>query len=194
VSLVIANLVTIGLALSQGWDLEELMFIYWAQSVIIGVFTYARMMSLRKFSTRGMTSGGFPEPETTATKHGTANFFTFHFGFFHLIYFGFLVMRAPKSLLANLPFLILGVVVFAANHGYTFLKHRKRDALGKPGLAGIMIFPYIRIVPMHLTLMVAIAVDSPSPTVLVLFLVLKTCADVVMDWIELATLPESQPA
>jgi hypothetical protein len=91
-------------------------------------------------------------------------------------------------------FLLLGVIAFAANHGYSFLEHRKRDALDRPGLAAIVIFPYVRIVPMHLTLIVAMAVDSPSTWVLLLFLSLKTVADVLMHKLEHATLPVSQSA
>ena len=37
-SLIFANLVTIVLAILGNWDLATVMFIYWAQSIIIGIF------------------------------------------------------------------------------------------------------------------------------------------------------------
>ena len=39
ISLIFANLVTIVLAIIGNWDLATVLFIYWAQSIIIGIFT-----------------------------------------------------------------------------------------------------------------------------------------------------------
>ena len=38
-SLLAANIITIILAILENWDLATILFIYWAQSVIIGIFT-----------------------------------------------------------------------------------------------------------------------------------------------------------
>jgi len=45
VSLVVANLATVGVALAQGWDLAVLMWVYWVQSCTIGLFSFFRMLS-----------------------------------------------------------------------------------------------------------------------------------------------------
>ena len=50
----------------------------------------------------------------------------------------------------------------------------------------------LAIVPMHVTLIVAMAINSPSTLVLVLFMALKTLADVVIDTIEHAAWPQTQ--
>jgi len=50
-----------------------------------------------------------------------------------------------------------------------------------------MFFPYIRIVPMHLTIIFAgnaIEQGSTITGLMVLFLLLKTAADAIMHWIE----------
>jgi hypothetical protein len=39
ISLLSANLITISLAIAGNWDAANVIFIYWAQSVIIGIFT-----------------------------------------------------------------------------------------------------------------------------------------------------------
>jgi|GEM_PF-6349947 len=45
ISLIAANIVTIALAIIGNWDLAMVMFIYWAQSIIIGLFTVLSLIS-----------------------------------------------------------------------------------------------------------------------------------------------------
>lgn len=45
ISLVFANLVTIVLAVIETWDLATVMFIYLAQSIIIGFFTVVSLLT-----------------------------------------------------------------------------------------------------------------------------------------------------
>ena len=59
-SLLAANLITIAVAVWERWDLAPLMWIYWGQSCIIGWFNFARMMSLRRFSTEGLKMNDRP--------------------------------------------------------------------------------------------------------------------------------------
>ena len=47
-SLIAANLITIVFAIYEGWNLQELMVIYWSQSVIIGYFSIRRMLDLKQ--------------------------------------------------------------------------------------------------------------------------------------------------
>ena len=44
-SLIAANLLTIAFAIIGNWDLATVLFIYWAQSVIIGIFTVVSLLS-----------------------------------------------------------------------------------------------------------------------------------------------------
>lgn len=44
ISLIAANLITIILAVLGNWDLATVMFIYWAQSIIIGFFTVMNIL------------------------------------------------------------------------------------------------------------------------------------------------------
>jgi hypothetical protein len=46
ISLLFANLVTIVLAIAGHWDVATVMFIYWAQSVIIGIFTVITLLGI----------------------------------------------------------------------------------------------------------------------------------------------------
>ncbi len=45
ISLILANGITIALAVIENWDLATVMFIYLAQSIIIGFFTIVSMLT-----------------------------------------------------------------------------------------------------------------------------------------------------
>ena len=44
VSLLVANLITIAFAIAGNWDAATAMFIYWVQSVIIGIFAVISLL------------------------------------------------------------------------------------------------------------------------------------------------------
>ncbi len=98
VSLLLANIVTIILAVTQGWSLLPLLWIYWFQSMIIGFFNFFRILGLKDFSTKNFTINNRSVKPTEQTKLFTAIFFAFHYGLFHFGYFVFLSM-APFVLL-----------------------------------------------------------------------------------------------
>ena len=56
------------------------------------------------------------------------------------------------------------------------------DQQGRPNIGGVMFLPYLRIVPMHLTIIVGIGAGYTGGVVL--FGALKTLADALMHWIE----------
>lgn len=184
VTLIGANLIAIVLAVIEGWDLHELMLIYWAQSVIIGYFSVRRMLALVEFSTDGMTQNGRVLTATRATQKSIAGFFTLHYGFFHLVYLVFILMDERNAFQGDWLYLLLCVAVFFLNHRYSFIEHRERDASRKPNIGNIMFFPYARIIPMHLTIIAGGAFSGASTGVLILFLSLKTVADVIMHKVE----------
>ena len=53
ISLIFANLVTIVLAILGNWDLATVMFIYWAQSIIIGIFSVVSILGADTDALRG---------------------------------------------------------------------------------------------------------------------------------------------
>ncbi len=178
-----ANLVTIVLALYEGWDLTELMLIYWAQSVIIGYFNLRRILDLDQFSTENFQMNGVRPPETRQTKHKTAAFFALHYGGFHAAYLVFLLSEG-QGFHGSWLMLTVCTVAYYLNHRYSYFHYRDEDRSRKPNIGIIMFFPYARIVPMHLTIVSGHAVGVATSSGLLLFLVLKTAADVAMHLIE----------
>ena len=197
-ALLVANLITIVLAILENWDLATVLFIYWAQSIIIGIFTVITLLSadtgaLAADMGKSLAKhGGNPEVREEYIwlyKGVLAGFFTLHYGLFHWAYFTFIVL---SGLFGPVDFAGTGIWVacglFFFNHLYSYSYHRSSEKQGAKFVSEEFFRPYNRIIPMHLTIifgsMVVLAfqflgIKSVIP-VLVLFLALKTWMDIRM--------------
>lgn len=172
-SLLVANGCTIALALAQEWQLGAVLAVYWFQSVTIGAFTFARLLGAGVRADRG---------EGLATV-GLALFFAFHYGLFHAVYLVFIAAFAFGGVfgITNLPGVALGCAAFFVTHLVSYLWYRPRQ---EPPMQ-VFAEPYARIVPMHVAIIAGGFVTALLPgetgarLVLLLFLLLKTGADVV---------------
>lgn len=187
--LILSNLLTIVLAVAFSWSIIIILWSYWLQSVIIGFFNFIKILTLKDFSTEGFKSNGRSVSPTTATKISTALFFAFHYGFFHLVYALFLLTFSFVSqsfALIDFGFVFLAGIIFFFNHLFSFL-YFKNKPQKKQNIGSVMFFPYIRIVPMHLTIIFGgmfLFSGSGSVFVLIFFLILKSIADIIMHTIE----------
>lgn len=173
-------------AVVLSWELADVLWIYWAQSVIIGLANFARMMKLKHFSTSGMKSNGKPIPETEAGKRSTAIFFLIHYGFFHFVYLGFVSLNSSLSDFTGWGLLgLVGCVAsFAWSHSRSLRLNQDEDFKDKkPNLGTLMFYPYLRIIPMHLTIIFGSILGGAIGAVL-LFMCLKTAADIGMHKLE----------
>jgi hypothetical protein len=178
--LILTNGATIYVALSRNWSLLTIMIVYWVQSVIIGTFNFFRILSLREFSTENFYINDRQAPPTEKTKHSTAYFFAFHYGFFHAIYALFLLTNAGS---VNVLYILTGGLIFVVDHFFSFRYNRKRDEKKKRNIGTLMFFPYARIIPMHLVIVFyGVFLSGGGP--LIAFLGLKTAADALMHIIE----------
>ena len=150
------------------------------QSIIIGFFQMLRILSLKKFSTDKFTINNQPASPTTQTKIFTAFFFAFHYGFFHFIYAIFL-----SNFFTNLPFdftyLLTGGLIFFLNHLFSFYQDKVIDQQKVQNIGQIMLFPYTRIIPMHLIIIFGALLGPPT---LIIFLLFKTLVDILMHTIK----------
>jgi hypothetical protein len=191
VTLTGSNLVTLAMALAENWNAGTLLWVYWGQSVIIGFFNFLRMLSLKQFSTEGVKANDKPVDPTPETRRSMAFFFLLHYGGFHLVYLIFLVGLAAKGL-ANLEAMGLCLVAFLVNHAFSYAYNLRSDRRNVRNIGTLMVFPYARILPMHLTIIFGSALPW-NRGVLLLFLSLKTLADLIMHVIEHAALGEASP-
>jgi hypothetical protein len=180
-SLVAANAVALLIALVSGWELVDLMAVYWVQSVIIGGSYFLRILSLERFSTENFRINDQPVDPTPETKRKTAFFFLLHFGGFHAAYLIFIVTETPGGFVPGFAFLVCAVA-FAINHAFSYRHNLEADRRGTPNIGTMMFTPYLRVIPMHLTIVFgAVALGTSG---VLLFGLLKLGADVVMHHVE----------
>ena len=163
-ALILANVLTIIIAVALHWNVIDVMWVYWAQSVIIGSIAIFRILLLKQIFAAG--------------------FFLIHYGGFHLGYFVFLYYFNEQSTPA-IPVVGIAIcsLIFLVNHVFSSWHNWKRDMSRKPNPGTLMFAPYVRIIPMHITIVFGSNYAESTGT-LALFLVLKTIMDVIMHMIE----------
>ena len=182
--LLLANAATAVLALAFHWPLAAVTWPFWVQSVVIGWYSRRRILSLTHFSTEGFTVDNRPVPETPESLRQTANFFTLHYGFFHFGYFFALLKFSPALGPWDAIGLIAAAASFVTSHRASFHRNIESDMRGRPNLGVLMFLPYARIVPMHAMILFGAGYVDNSRTAVLVFLALKTGADVLMHHIE----------
>ena len=188
-----SNALTLAAALWQHWNALQLMWPFWAQSLIIGWYARKRILRLRAFSTKGFTINGRPAEPTPKTQRWVANFFALHYGIFHLVYFVFLLLLTGEANdsgdnehgeIRPLDLLVYAALSlsFWLSHRASHREHLATDLAGSPNLGALMMLPYLRIIPMHLTLILGLSVRGNFA--IWLFVALKTAADIGMHIVE----------
>jgi hypothetical protein len=183
-ALIASNLIVIVWALIEGWPLAVIIWVYWSQSVTIGILWFFKILTLKEFSTKGFHINNRPVKPTTSAKTQTAIFFLIHYGIFHLVYAIFLLGLCKTT--EKLPILFMAAV-FLVYQCFSFFYNRKWEGKRKPNIGKMMFFPYARIIPMHLTIIfgrISSKGTFSGEMTLVLFMLLKTLADVIMHVVE----------
>lgn len=171
--LIIGNLYCIWYYENHADSFPTIVWIYWFQSVIIGLFNFLDLLTIKNY-----TSGDFKmnnKPVTSENKGCTAWFFLVHYGGFHLAYFVFLVSQLGVRGIDFLV-LLLGVAAFFLESILNFIRQKQLERTITFNLGTMFMLPYLRIIPMHLMILgPAFLGWKPS----LIFLVLKTVADIL---------------
>ncbi len=151
---------------------SNIIWIYWCQSIIIGLFTFLELLTVRNFTAGNMRLND--QPVTKDNKSCAAWFFLLHYGIFHFVYMIFLAVKFHSSF--NLLFIVLGVATFILESIFSFRRRKAIEEVISINIGAIFFLPYLRIIPMHLTILVPAFLEwDPS----LVFLLLKTFADVI---------------
>ena len=203
--ILLTNLATLVVALWQDWSVLQLMWPFWIQSLVIGWYARQRMLRLTRFSTEGLRINNREVEATPETRQRVAGFFVLHYGLFHLVYLFFLLALTLTSdaqgfievtnestgavsmvhigRVHPLDFLIFAALAvgFVRSHGASHREHVEADLANNPKLGTLMMLPYARIIPMHLTIILAIPLGGGA---MWFFVLLKTAADLIMHRVE----------
>ncbi len=186
--LVGSNLLTLVLAILFDWSFGVIMFAYWAESIIIGIFTALKLIM-------SMIKGNLLDNKAFGLLIGVfgIGFFIFHYGMFHIVYLVFLTIFSSTFEVFKLHEGAIGSIItmasiFFLSHGYSFYQNtlKKKDGeIQKNTFGAILTKPYSRIIPMHLTIIFgsfvifwfSTTLDVQKIVLLILFIGLKTFAD-----------------
>jgi hypothetical protein len=167
----------------------NVLWIYWFQSVIIGVFNFFKIISLNDFTVDGLKMNNKLLTNSKAAKASVAIFFLFHYGFFHFVYaiflFAFFSMNSISNGGIDVVFILLTSLVFFINYLVEFIFSFRREQSIVQSLPKLMMAPYKRIIPMHLTIILsgfvlvggAVGVTNSNVVILLIFIGLKTLMD-----------------
>lgn len=188
-SLLGSNLLTLALALWQRWPLGLLLWPYWGQSVVIGWYARKRILAApayRRGAKPFFVDGSEVRPDEWSQER-LAGVFTLHFGLFHLIYLVFLPLLGAawsETAITGREWLsaMALVVPFALTHAQSHRENVAADVASVPTVTQLMVLPYLRVVPMHLTLIfgVALVAADAAPWAVALFIALKSVLDLVL--------------
>lgn len=204
--ILVANGITLYIALWQEWSVLQLLWPFWIQSVIIGWFARQRILKLDRFCTKGLHIDGRSVKPTVETQEKTARNFGLHYGFFHLGYFVFLLVfslfadaqgyiemqnadtgevfpvHVGNVYLIDLLFYLGLTLSFWVSHSVSHKNNIRADLGNTPNLGALVFLPYARVVPMHLCIIIAIPFGGSD--FIWFFILLKTGADMLMHIVE----------
>lgn len=190
-SLIFSNLLVIFFAVVDKLSAYDVLWVYWLQSVIIGIFNFIRMITLKEFSTEGFKQGNKQAQPTRATKISSAVFFLFHYGFFHFVYamflMGFSDFTQSNSQSSGTSYFIYSAGMFFISYLIEFINSNKEKSEDLPNIGYIMFAPYARIIPMHLTIIFGGFIGAAGSffstntnlAVITLFVGIKTVVDLL---------------
>jgi hypothetical protein len=173
-SLILLNLLFIYEYKDDPRQYTSIIWLYWCQSVLIGVFNFLDMVTLKNIDVSELNISGKPATSKQA-KGCLPLFFLFHYGMFHVGYFVFLLVdfKLSDTNFTYLKWALGGVLLQQVIH---FTQNKIKYSSLPQNISRMFFTPYLRIVPMHLTILLPKFLGwTPALT----FLILKTVFDVL---------------
>ncbi len=179
-SLIVMNLFFVNYFENHPNSFKTHLWLYWLQSVLIGVFNFFALLTLKKLDAFPVTVNG-KEIDVSKQKNGCiAFFFLVHYGIFHLVYFVFLATGFKEYGSIDTSLFKYGIVILFINQIISFVQSKSREKENPSNVVGKLFTPYLRIIPMHLTILLPTFFNFSS---IHIFIILKTIADVIMHLI-----------
>ena len=170
IGLIIANILPILWVLFRDQSAGFILFLYWSESAIIGIFTVLKMKKAENLGDDITSNGKIP------TKEESINFFCMHFGLFMVVHLVFLnEMVWPFGLNWSLVITFLGLFI---SHRFSY----KEDFIGKHEykkitVSKLFVSPYPRIIIIH-TILFGGFFLATNPIFIIGIIIVKTIIDV----------------
>lgn len=177
-SLFIINMILLINYIEGITNFNTLLWCYWWQSVIIGIFNFIRMRTLKQYDVTDLKINDKPVDKKSDVKGCMSRFFLFHYGFFHFGYFIFLItgLFTKNVEVVNFNYVLTAIIGFFISSLMGYIHNHRKDIEGMPNIGTLMFQPYIRIIPMHFCIM-ASAFFTMKYTGIIVFISLKIIAD-----------------
>jgi hypothetical protein len=178
--LVAVNLVPLAGVLFLGWDVSAILFLYWAENLVVGLFNLLKMKMARGTRVSSKYSVNNRSPEKMS-RRGLMFFFMIHYGMFTLVH-GVFVMAMFGVPATEFDWLLPSLLLLFVSHGMSFIQNFIRGGeVDRVSYQDLFIQPYARVVIMHLTIIfggfMAQTLGSP-PSALLVLVALKTGIDI----------------
>lgn len=175
-----------------GWSAFFIIFTYWLENFVIGFYTILKMRrhggKLGIHQNSILETGGVPDREWS--NFFTIVFFIIHFGGFILVHgvFIFTLFHQSGELLP-LPALLMFVSLMISHGVSYFVNFVGKEEFKIVTLNQLLRSPYARIVPLHLTIVLAayffiLGQSNPSIYALTLLVIMKLGLDLILHIFE----------
>ncbi len=171
--LVLMNSYLIYYYLQKPGEFNTIIWIYWMQSVLIGLFNFFDLMTIKNPDETSMEMNN--QPVTKSNMGCAAWFFLFHFGFFHFVYAIFLLVSNLNG--ANGKIILITAGIFMAESTIQLIRKKLTPETEKVNVGKMFLTPYLRILPMHMVILLPAVLGFNTS---IIFLLLKMLADVWM--------------
>lgn len=198
VFLVAANAVTVFGVLFRGWSVENIVLIYWFESVVVGLYTCLKILLARPTSIGRVSLSRFSSPVSFGMsllfRIVTIFFFVIFFGLFLLLHGIFVSAIVDHRMAGAVPFeteffqehvqeIFLAVFALTISHGVSFIQHYlgRREYIGANplDLAGR---PYNRLILIQITVtlgtLVAVALQGDGRVYAIVLIAGKVWLDI----------------
>jgi len=173
-SLVIANLLVIVWAVLTERPLGLMVWVYFSQNVILGIF-----WPLKVFASLADSSY---TKKVQSVAVFLPHYLVVHFGY-GLCLYDFI----GKELFTNFQYILTMAGIFLLSETVSYFAENSMNRTRPLSLAKVQFFPYARVIPMHFVVYVGVLLETGGVNVrltVMLFLLLKAFADVAMYMVE----------
>jgi len=190
-TLVLTNVVTISAAFLEHWPFSTIIWVYWCQTLIIGVFAFLRAIALTDLTVASVDR--IRLRFTLKGKLRAGAFFLSHFTVVQLFLTFVLWQVIGPVTSVNGIILLSTSLLFFTNHLFSYIYNGKKERVVHKNLGVIVLRPYLRMLPLFVAFLFAgiiIALLYLSreahlqPVGYLVLLVLKTGADVTAHSLE----------